>query len=184
MRSLQPRLVLGVEGGAPPDGGEDARQRLLVVDQKIAGGGAHEHLDAGGAGQTLELGKLVDIVARGADEEGEVAMHAPRRARDLVGERLGARRRRACVFGISNTAVTPPSTADRLPVSRSSLCSSPGSRKCTWVSITPGRICRPVASMVSPASPSPIEPISAMRPSPHADIGEPLAGLIDDGRRL
>ena len=35
--------------------------------------------------------------------------------------------------------------------------------------------------MVSPASPSPIEPISAMRPSLHANIGKPLAGLIDDG---
>ena len=42
------------------------------------------------------------------------------------------------VLGISNTAVTPPSTAAREPLSRSSLCSSPGSRKCTWLSITPG----------------------------------------------
>jgi len=33
------------------------------------------------------------------------------------------------VFGISNTAVTPPATAARLPVSKSSLCSNPGSRK-------------------------------------------------------
>ena len=47
------------------------------------------------------------------------------------------------VFGISKTAVTPPSTAAREPVSRSSLCSRPGSRKCTWLSMTPGRMCRP-----------------------------------------
>ena len=33
------------------------------------------------------------------------------------------------VFGISNTAATPPSTAAWLPLSRSSLCSPPGSRK-------------------------------------------------------
>ena len=33
------------------------------------------------------------------------------------------------VLGISNTAVTPPSTAARVPVERSSLCSRPGSRK-------------------------------------------------------
>src|SRR4029078_9399337 len=41
------------------------------------------------------------------------------------------------VFGISNTAVTPPSTAPREPLSRSSLCCRPGSRQCTCVSITP-----------------------------------------------
>ena len=43
------------------------------------------------------------------------------------------------VLGISNTAVTPPCTAEREPVSRSSLWVRPGSRKCTWVSITPGK---------------------------------------------
>jgi len=36
------------------------------------------------------------------------------------------------VLGISKTAVTPPSTAARAPVSKSSLCLAPGSRKCTW----------------------------------------------------
>ena len=55
------------------------------------------------------------------------------------------------VLGISKTAVTPPITAAREPVSRSSLCSRPGSRKCTWVSMTPGRTWRPRQSMVSPA---------------------------------
>ena len=79
-------------------------------------------------GQTLELGKLADIVLRRADEEGEVAMHAPGGGAHLRGEAsalvVGGR-----VFGISNTAVTPPRTADRLPEARSSLCSRPGSRK-------------------------------------------------------
>ncbi len=55
------------------------------------------------------------------------------------------------VFGISKTQVTPPSTAAREPVSRSSLWSSPGSRKCTCESITPGRMCSPVQSTTSPA---------------------------------
>ena len=55
------------------------------------------------------------------------------------------------VFGISNTAVTPPRTAAREPVSRSSLWTGPGSRKCTWLSITPGRTCSPVQSISSPA---------------------------------
>ena len=89
----QARFILGMEGGAPLDQRQDARQRLLVVDQQIAGGGAHEHFDAGGARKPLEPRQLLDILARGADEEGEVAMHAPAPARDLVGERLGAHRR-------------------------------------------------------------------------------------------
>ncbi len=37
-----------------------------------------------------------------------------------------------------NTAVTPPSAAARDPLSRSSFHSRPGSRKWTWLSITPG----------------------------------------------
>ncbi len=53
------------------------------------------------------------------------------------------------VFGISNTAVTPPSTAPREPVSRSSFHSRPGSRKCTWLSTTPGSTVSPVASNTS-----------------------------------
>ena len=69
------------------------------------------------------------------------------------------------VFGISNTAVTPPMTAARDPDSRSSLCSMPGSRKCTWVSMTPGRRCRPVQSTVSSARSGEKEPMPAMRPA-------------------
>ena len=45
-----------------------------------------------------------------ADIEGEIAMHAVVAARDLVGERLGVVVS-GSVLGISNTAVTPPSTA-------------------------------------------------------------------------
>ncbi len=88
----QAPLILGMEGGAPLDQRQDARQRLLVVDEQIAGGGAHEDFDARGAGELFEGRKLLDIVARGADEKGEVAMHAPAPARDLGGERLGAHR--------------------------------------------------------------------------------------------
>ena len=178
---LQPRLVLGMEGGAAADPGEDARERLLVVDQKVAGGRADEDFDAGGSRQELELGEFIDIVA------------AWRRRRRQSRNACGWWRRRpwrraprrwwsaGLVFGISNTAVTPPRTADRLPVSRSSLCSSPGSRKCTWVSITPGRICRPVASMVSPARACADRADLGDAAVPHANIGESFAGLIDDG---
>ena len=68
------------------------------------------------------------------------------------------------VFGISKTAVTPPIAALREPVSRSSLCVSPGSRKCTCVSITPGRMCSPLQSITSAAEPGANEPIAATRP--------------------
>ena len=50
-------------------------------------------------------------------------MHAALRAGELVGE-LRALTVSGLVFGISKTAVTPPITAAREPVSRSSLCSS------------------------------------------------------------
>src|SRR5579872_357751 len=69
------------------------------------------------------------------------------------------------VFGISNTAVTPPSTAPRDPASRSSFHSSPGSRKCTCVSMTPGNTTSPAASKVSPAAAVARSPISAIMPS-------------------
>src|SRR6266849_9696429 len=68
------------------------------------------------------------------------------------------------VFGISNTAVTPPSTAEREPVSRSSFWVSPGSRKCTWVSMTPGTTCRPLASITAPPGARARSPIAAIRP--------------------
>ena len=69
-------------------------KRLLVVDEQVSGRGAHEHLDAGSAWKPLEPRQLLDILPRGADIEGEVAVHAPAPARDLVGERLRAHRRR------------------------------------------------------------------------------------------
>ena len=70
-----------------------AGERLLVVDEQVAGRGAHEHFDAGGARKLLQPRQLLDILPRGADEEGEVAMHAAAPAPDFIGERLGAHRR-------------------------------------------------------------------------------------------
>ena len=87
---VEPVLVLGMERGAPPDHGENVAHALVVLDQERAGGGAHEHLDPGASGQALERGKLAGVLARAADEEGEIAMHAVMRARDLVGQRLRA----------------------------------------------------------------------------------------------
>ena len=50
------------------------------------------------------------------------------------------------VFGISQTEVTPPATAARDSEKISALWVSPGSRKCTWVSINPGNSNSPEAS--------------------------------------
>ena len=146
----QPELVLGMEGGAAARVLQDREDAVVVLDQKVAGRGAHEHLDAGSTRQPFELAGIGGVVARAADPEGEVAMHAVRAARHLVGK-ASSTVVSGLVLGISKTAVTPPSTAAREPVSRSSLCSSPGSRKCTWLSTTPGRMCRPGQSIVAPA---------------------------------
>jgi hypothetical protein len=53
---------------------------------------------------------------------------------------------------MSMTVAIPPHTAAVEPVEKSSLWVTPGSRKCTWASIKPGRRCRPVASMTCLAS--------------------------------
>ena len=101
---------------------DDAVERGLVVDQQIAGRGAHEHLDAGRALEPLERGDVVDVLARAADVEGEVAEHAVARARAPC--RRASRRVvvSGLVFGISNTAVTPPSTARAAAASRGPPC--------------------------------------------------------------
>ena len=69
------------------------------------------------------------------------------------------------VFGISKTAVTPPNAAAAVPVAMSSLCSSPGSRKWTWLSMTPGRTCRPRQSTISPPRSGAIAPKATIRPA-------------------
>ena len=85
------------------------------------------------------------------------------------------------VFGISNTAVTPPITALREPVSRSSLWVRPGSRKCTWVSITPGRMCRPLQSITSAAEACAERADRGDAAVGDADVAHALAVLIDHG---
>ena len=97
----------------------------------------------------------------------------------LVGERLGVV---VCgsVLGISNTAVTPPMTAAREPDSRSSLWSRPGSRKCTWVSMTPGRMCSPRQSISRAAEAWDRSPMAAMRAAAHADVALHAPVVIHD----
>ena len=68
------------------------------------------------------------------------------------------------VLGISKTAVTPPSTAAREPLSKSSLCSRPGSRKCTWLSIDARQDVQAAAIDRLAGGSLPESPIAAMRP--------------------
>jgi len=51
------------------------------------------------------------------------------------------------VLGISKKEVTPPLAQAQLAVNKSSLCSSPGSQKCTCGSMTPGNKVNPCASI-------------------------------------
>ena len=93
----QPELVLGMEGRAAARVPQDRGDALVVLDQKVAGGRTHEDLDAGRARQPLQLADISGILARAADPEGEVAMHAAGRAPHLVGERGLARCQRVGV---------------------------------------------------------------------------------------
>ena len=51
------------------------------------------------------------------------------------------------VFGMQATAVKPPATADAVPVATVSLCSWPGSRRWTWMSISPGATIQPALDL-------------------------------------
>src|SRR5690606_22609840 len=70
------------------------------------------------------------------------------------------------VFGIAHTAVKPPARAARAPLAIVSLCSPPGSRRCTCTSMKPGATTSPLTSITSASSgvPSPV-PTASTRPS-------------------
>ena len=87
-------FVLRVKGSAAPDHLEYPAQTLVVLDQQRAGRGADEHLDPGAAGRAFEFRQILNVLARAADEEGEIAMHAMAAAPDLVGEGLLRHRQR------------------------------------------------------------------------------------------
>src|ERR1700727_1458123 len=117
---IQARLVLAMERRAAAGLLEDRQHALIVGDQKAPGRGAHEHLDPRRAGQPLEIGNIGDIVARAADPYGKWQCMRPS-PRASLSASASALVVGGSVLGISNTAVTPPRTAARDPVSRSSL---------------------------------------------------------------
>ncbi len=152
------------KAAAPANVLQDGQDAGVVLDQRSPVDDPMNTLIAGRPRQALEVAEIVGIVARAADPEGKVAMHAVRRAIDLSAS-LSALVVSGLVFGISKTDVTPPRTAASDPVSRSSLCSRPGSRNWTWLSMTPGRTWSPVQSIRSAAEARDRSPIAAMRPS-------------------
>ena len=85
------------------------------------------------------------------------------------------------VFGISNTAVTPPRTADRLPEARSSLCSRPGLAEMNLAIDHPGQDVEAggVDGLAGHALADGADLGDAA--VPHANIGKSFAGMIDDG---
>ena len=70
------------------------------------------------------------------------------------------------VFGMHATAVKPPATAEATPVATVSLCSCPGSRRCTCMSMKPGHTISPAGT---------IDDLGAVRLQVLADIRDAIA---------
>jgi len=67
----------------PPDGGDPP----IALARQVAGRRAHEHLDTRRTRQPFQLADAPGILARAADPEGKIAMHAAGGAPHLVGKR-------------------------------------------------------------------------------------------------
>ena len=161
---IEPCLILAMERRAAARLAQDRRDAFVFRDQQRAGRRSHENLDSGGARQALQLRNEFDVVRRAADPEREIAMHAMRRALDLVGQRLGRGRQWIGVRHLEHgrDAAERGPARPRLQIL---LMVSPGSRKCTCVSMTPGRMVRPPASMVSPALARERSPMETILPA-------------------
>ena len=83
-----------MKGGAAADHLKDPSQAFVVLDQQRAGGGADEHLDAGATRCAFKLRQILNVLARAADKERKIAMHAMVAGLDLGGERLLGDRKR------------------------------------------------------------------------------------------
>src|SRR5438552_12735577 len=62
LAALEAILILAVKGGATADATQDAANAFIILDEKLAGRRAHEHLDAGGARKCFQSGQIIDIV--------------------------------------------------------------------------------------------------------------------------
>src|SRR6266850_1729396 len=73
------------------------------------------------------------------------------RARRITYSILGLSSSGGVVFGMQATVVNPPRAAARVPDSIVSFSSCPGSRRCTWMSTSPGQITAPFTDSTSAA---------------------------------
>jgi hypothetical protein len=114
----QSSLVFGMKCRTARDNCQDAGERLVIIDQKVARGGAHEHLHAATAPKLLKGAQCFGILAGGAHIEGKIAVHAILGAAQLAGEAFGSSRRRLRIghFENSRHATHDGSPATRLQV--------------------------------------------------------------------
>jgi hypothetical protein len=153
--------VAGVEQGATHQLG--VRHRLAVVGDRNRAGGHH----VADLGQLLAAQALADRAHR--VDPGEAVARRASLTMCSVTERLSLT---GTVLAMQATAVKPPAAAARVPVRMVSLYSWPGSRRCTWMSISPGATTSPLASSTS-ASAAAI-PASDLG----ADLGDAAVGAI------
>ena len=92
------------------------------------------------------------------------------------------------VLGMQQTVVKPPATAAAPPVAMVSLCSCPGSRRCTCGSMSPGTTRHPLASMTrAPLGTCSRRPMARTRPpsmATSAASSRPEAGSITRPPRM
>ena len=115
---LEAVFILGMKRCASRNSGDDAIERIFLVNQKVAGGRAHEDFHAGRGFELFEFRNFRDVVARTADEKCEIAKHAVTRAADLVGQRVFRRRQGLRVRHLENgrDAASDRGSAPRLEI--------------------------------------------------------------------
>ncbi len=74
---------------------------------------------------------------------GKTLTTAVSAARARMARVISGRSLTGVVLGMAKTEVKPPAAAARVPVRMVSLCSCPGSRRWTWMSMKPGATTRP-----------------------------------------
>ena len=132
-------------------------------------------------GSFSELRQLLDILPRGADEEGEVAIHAPAPAPHLIGERLSAHRRRLGVRHLEHGGDAaehgrPAAGFQVLLVLEPRLAEMHLGIDDAWQDMQAGRVQGPAGVLGGEGANRDDSAVF------HSDIGRPFAGMIDEGR--
>ena len=135
--------------------GQHASAQALVLErlaQHARGGTGRPSSVKPSAPCPAQLGHLsqLDALEAARDRrEKPTGTRASRAAASRSERSSGAESITGSVLGIAITAPNPPAAAARVPVSRSSLCSWPGLRRCTCGSKNAGSRCLPAPSTTS-----------------------------------